>query len=509
MLSTSDIINLYNNQEYDIIIDNLKLLNFNQSKPQLILSYAISTSNIELFTCALTVDNVKAHLDNIVKKPLLHTSFANLLENNFALCNKIKELINENIFMNIFNDMAFFNIILKYIPDINCYNLKLYLTKAIFSNNLNMIDNLFEYGLNMISTVDKIFKEPIYSYCNKIDISTLICLEKYDINLSAYINNISLTYCFHSDIDGIIFCLSYGADINIILRKLVSNPKIQLDCIKYIINNGGDLNCLNSDDIIWISDINIIICLVDNGLDILPYVDKLILCAILRHNLSLLQYYCVNFSVDIHIYDGLFLFFAVKYGGIESVKLLLDLGADIHANDNRILAFSKKELYPSTRTHFHGSGLYNKIPNMFVYSELSGKSPTDKLDMFKYLIKNGAVITDPVIIMQHYLRYPDALIDDDLLVYFLDAGWDLNCKHNLYRGEYILEYIIYSGNSDMVKLFLKYGADVRNNNYGAIKIAIKLDEPEIISLLLTTIDITPLVNTLLEQYDPDKKKLIY
>jgi hypothetical protein len=134
--------------------------------------------------------------------------------------------------------------------------------------------------------------------------------------------------------------------------------------------------------------------------------------------------------------------------------------------------------------------------------------------MFKYLIKMGAIITNPVTVIQRYLRYNDILIDEELLIHFLDAGLDLNYEYNICWRKtipcaYILEYIIYFDNFDMMKLFLKYGADVRNNNYATIKIAIKSDEPKIISILLATIDITPYVKELLEQYDPDEKKLIY
>ena len=496
MLPIHKIIDLYDKQEYDTIINNLQITRYPAyyTNPQHILMRIISISNVELFAYIFSTDTVcKEALSDIIQRPILYEIFAYKIEKDHVLCSEIEKLINSNS-IPIGNNTDFLNIILKYIPNISPQRLIYTFKDAITANNLDTIDSLFAYGFDGKSAFGDIIQNKISKY-NKIKISTFVHLEKYNIDITSYIRDISLIYCCYNNLEEIIFCLRYGADINYLLELIVLSPYINVDTIKYLLENGADLNRISIKDIINNSNLDVIICLVEYGLDITIYIPELIFHAIRNNQLPYLIYLmnycsdipdrartgfeCKTFEPVIHIYDELYLFSAVYFYHTEIVEVLLNMGADINADDDKILLFSKPHLEKK---------LEKAKINFLITNSQNGR----KLHMFNFLLNHGAVITDVNIVIQEYLRYSYEDIDEALIAHFIDLGYDLNSLNTyttLHNDEIIefksmLEYMVCFYNTDAVKLLLKYGADISVNNYGCIRLAVKHHMTQMISILI-------------------------
>lgn len=487
MLSTSDIIELYNNQEYDIIIDNLKLLNFNQSKPQRILSYAISTSNIELFSHTCTVDNLNQFiLMGISNYSIIHSQFAHILSNNINLCNHVGKLINNRICCRQLID-PLLKIITQYVVNINESTLLEIFHISVRNNNLDVLANVIKMGINIKFN----FSTVIVKFPHGVNIETFMFLEENNIDISADINFIGGLYCMENNIDGIVFCITHGADINYLLNSI--NSRTKLPTIKFLIEHGADVCNMKVTNLGHINDIDIIIFLVDLGLYVLDDLDKLILLAIDNEFIDLVKY-IIQLGIDIHQHDELFLFFSVYKSNIEIIKLLLDNGADIYT-ENYPIVMNDGSMNKGSILLFYAITIRNKTEEILSEKLRIDFNRGPKLEIVKFLIKSGTIITEPQNIYKYYIYSTYSKIDEELLFYFLEAGLDLNKPSD---KKSILEKMIYSGQITIIKLLLKYGADPNINNCISIRIAIKYNQPTIISILLKVINVTDEIQKLLD-----------
>lgn len=475
MLSTSDIIELYDRKEYDTII-NIFGIRSNHSKSQKILVYAISTSNIELFAHTCTAINISfSIIVEIMAHELLYPKFKYIIENDNVLHDTIRDLINAN---NIpLHNKRYCNII-RYISDINYLQLVEFFNKALLQNNLKIIDDLFIYGLDIKLAFDKIMDLLFTNQINSIFVSTLIFLEKYDIDITLHINKISMGYCFNDNLDGIIFCLKYGADINHLLKLSVSYPTTTLATIKYLIEGGAEVKYLNMQSHEYRCCLDAIVYLIDNGLDIRNYLERFIFKAIYTEDLYHLKYF-INSYTDPCVYLELFLLYAIECCHINIVEFLLNMVSP----PNNILLFTRSELKKE---------IIKIIPDYRRYFLFRISESDKKIQMFKFLMKSGITIINPIATMQNYLSYSNRVIDEEFLGYFLDVGFNLNTKCVYVVFEYmpsnrmgskgnwdtirkfnsILEYFEFYRDGDdgdddnEVALLLKYGAESRYDNYG-------------------------------------------
>lgn len=509
MLSTLDIIDLYDKQEYDTIIDILGIRS-NHSKSQKILVYAISTSNIELFAHTFTTHNITPSIiAEIMECKLLYPKFKYMIDNDNILHDTIRNIINTNK-LPLWNKQ-YYNII-RYISDIDHSRLIEFFDKALFQNNITIIDDLFVYGLDIKLAFDETMKQIFTTQVTSIYVSTLIFLEKYNIDIGLYLDKISMAYCFGNNLDGIKFCLKYGANINDLLKLSVSYSTTVIT-VKYLIEAGAEVSYLNMQSHEYRCNLDVISYLVDNGFDITNYLSRFIFKAIYTEDLHHLKYFMNYHNSCAHL--ELFLFFAVGCCHNDIVKFLLDT---ITPPDN-ILLFSKSELK---------NEIEKMIPDYDNYFVFNAISSDKKISMFKFLMKSGIPITNPVKTMQTYLSYSDAYIDEEFLGYFLDVGFDLNAKCVYVVFEYngsrrmgsknkwnitrefgsILTYFIFYGRVDEVTLLLKYGADPNYNNYEPIKLAIECESntqyaiySAIVQKLLDHATNTPELNDLIEKYN--------
>ena len=482
MLSTSEIIELYDRQDFDTLVSQLKLVCNTITIPQQILKHAIYTNNIELFLHTFTADNFYPRIiGDINTSKLLHPQFEHILATNPDICDHLEKFINIIRHAHYCN-YPLLKIIMKYALNIDNNLLEVFFYTNIQKNDLNTLLDIITYGFN-----NDFNPPPKIYYDGKIKISTFEFLEKHNFDISSQINEIGKMYCYRNNIDGIIFSLNRGADVNYLIKQIGHG---NISTINFLIEHGADINQIRVDNLSFITDVNVMIYLVELGLNISDYLDKLLIYAIYYNNSELAKYY-INMGCNIHVHNELFLFYAVDASNIEIVKLLLDVGADIHGRNNSILLFS-------------ASDLYDEIAIVMEDDQSFENDICNKLKIFNLLLDRGAIITDPQNIYD-YVKCMKMSINENILNHFLEAGLDLNILPS--NGKSILISAIEYGEVKTVELLLKYDINL-GNAYDLIKIAIGSCKVKIIQMILNVIDITPEIADLLRKSDPDKK-LIY
>lgn len=381
------------------------------------------------------------------------------------------------------NNIGLLKIILQYFP--NGKIIGFICESAICLNNLEILDILFKFNYDIQLSFEIFMNNYRYDghyyitlpppyqrdleFNININFTTILWLRNHDINILNFTDKICMIYINSNDLSGIKYCVENGADVNYLLREIPEN--IDLQIVKYLVDNGADVNELEFENIIRIMKTpEIIILLIESGLDISEYAFKLILYAMYNHNI-ILATYLIKFNPDlIPMEDNLLLFYATYTGNLDIVQILLDHGADIHSNNDSISLFFDKEfkLYPGIgKTRYY----------VFFFSKI-----------IKLLVKNGAIINDPVYILSAMVK-EHCPIDEELFNIFLNAGMDMNTilgsKCNFGSDiKYILEAITLLDNINTFKLFLKHGSDPFINSHGPLKIALAYRKSNIVKLLL-------------------------
>lgn len=468
MLTTDNIIDLYDKQEFSTIISNVKMREgFHISDLERILLYAIDTDNIDLFKHTFTITNVSDLIIRVMlsKSNLLFCSaLESILESDSTLCADIKHKLefyscsaNSIHWIPIDNNILMLNIVIKYLAcDMIIRRLIIY---SICNNNTHMIDIISDHGYDIKSEFDILMYSKYSAFNIKFD--TLIFLKKYT-DILPHINRIGEIVYHSNDLIGLQYCLENGADVNYILasNKMKSSEQtIQL--IKYMLNYGADLNLISFQELVYITDssnLDIIIFLVENGFNIDTHLDELMLIAISFHEFDIMKY-LINLGADIHYQDDQALFHAVGVGNIKCLELLLDLGANIHVDNDSILLFTD------------GGHRYRNIDLDY----------GNWLLIAKCLIKYGAVMSDPTRVLYSFsCVYNICPIDEELFTYCLDHKIDFDMEIN---GEYILDTIVDYDLIPLIKSCLQYGVNLTKNN-NLLRIAIQINSIEMVRLLL-------------------------
>lgn len=428
-----------------------------KTDPKYILEGAILNSNIELFLEYFTVDNITEHiLAQIVPKPELYLPFELSMENNPALCEKISDhswcmiyhTMNEN-------NMKLFNIILKYISITKIISYILH--AGLTLNNLDIIDSVVTHGYDITS----VFKDALPTYHDIIDdanydsniavkLDTILHLAQYGIYISDYTNDVALIFLYYDDLFALKYCLENGANVNYILSEVLY---IDINVMQLLLNYGANLNKLNLDQIQSIihnkDNLNVITYLIENGLDIMHCINDVILYSVIYKDLNMIKFF-INLGADIHFDNDILLYCACKMGEIEIITLLLELGA----YDDNILLFIEKD--------------YSK----YKYWQLDTESPPKKLcEIVKLLLTYNSTIINPSYVFCVYANYNkhSKYIEEELFRIFLDYRIDFNFK---YKSLYILEFLSQRGLYQLIKICLEYGADLYINNCSALKEAL-------------------------------------
>lgn len=438
------------------------------------LKYAISNSNIDLINELFTVENAtNIHILNIIHRPKLYPTLELLLENNEALRNYVsKKITSYQIQSYIYrhSNIKLLNLCMTYLSSGGI--LQEIFNQAIYKANLVILNMLFEIGYDMDLAFDQttIFEgycEINDVYDSKITFDTFLYLDNIGIDILSHINKVYLNFCYANDICGLEFCLKNGVDPNDVFAT-IENP-VNINVTKCLVVHGTDMTKLNFDAIknFMASGNNSasIIYLIENGLDVRDYLYPLLNFCIGR-SIDIIIYF-VNLGMDINMMNKLLLE-SCCLDNIECVKFLLDSGADIHCKNNSILDFTYKY------------GMNYVQDNCFSISKL--------------LISRGATSNNlTYTFCLSIIKLLVCKVDVELFTYFLDLGINLNSKFDIDAKkmfkindavEYILDAIVYFGQSELFKLCLKYGTNPYINNHSPLTIAVKMNQLEIIKILL-------------------------
>lgn len=456
MLSTEEIIRLYDDRKYNIIYEKLGITD--RYHPVHILMYAIDTCNVDLITHTLTVNIVTGKvITYIMGNPSTHDIFRFLIENNSELCDKIRRIL-ESYFVSFYNTLCeknniqFLRIIITYLSsDKIILNI---ITSAITHNHLNILDILIEYGYG----IDLFFGEIMdtVEHGVRFELSTILSLEHY-ITINNYINELTTMFFLTNDVNGLTYCLDNGADVNRIWNTL--NDDTSVKTISYLLDLGVDINLIIYENISHIMGFNdcgsdIVIFLIVHGLDISDYITKILIDSIFFDSPKILEY-LILFGADIHSDDKL-LHYAAKSGSIECIKILLKFGIDINTDNESILLYMDRH-QPTNSNHMWFS-------------------------IAKLLIQSGAIVTDPTYIFCSYAKKIGELeYDEELFTLLLELGIDFNTQND---SKYVLEWVAWQDSIELLTLCMKYGADPYINDMSLLKIAISHGRCDLTKYLL-------------------------
>jgi ankyrin repeat protein len=211
------------------------------------------------------------------------------------------------------------------------------------------------------------------------------------------------------------------------------------------------------------NNLDIVIYLVNNGLNLDNKFNTLLLYSVTNNCLLTLQY-LISLGADIHFENDLLLLYACKCNRINLVELLLQY----EFNDKKFLLFIETDLSPYRL--IYGINVKYDYSNYFLIA--------DKL------IKNGFTIDNPTLAFCAYVKYASyCVIEEDVFIYFLEQGVDFNYKNKYDR--YVLEEVISASyDAQLTKLCLQYGTDPYINNHGPLQIAVESNKLKSARLLL-------------------------
>lgn len=435
----------------------------------LYLNNAIINSNTDLFLEYFTIHNISDRtIPLIIHNPQMYSVFESVLETNFELCAMISKIKKwSKIFFAIVdtNNIEFFDIILKYIP--NNRVMRKFTYWALVYDKTNILDTQFSHGcdiksyFNYISNKNSKYMRKKKPHNAITKLNSIIHLENLGIDISGRIDRICVIYCHAKNLSGIDFCLKNGATPDNIL---INVRNLTIDIIKYAVPYGINLNLINLNQLRSLivpddGNLDTFIYFVDNGLNLEAYFNELSVLCIVYTCPKTLEYF-IKLGLNIHFDNELLLVYACRRSNIECVKLLLAYGA----NTDSILSFGGTRLLE-----------YNKY-----YKTIHMSIHDNWLQIINILIEYGAIINDPTYIFYIYLKEFNHWRDDSLFILSLEYGIDFN---TLYSNKYILEFVaIYSDH--LLKLCLKYGADPYINNHGPLALAIRYTNIDSVKILL-------------------------
>lgn len=484
-----ELIELCEDGEYDVILEKFKITRSNNNnnnnldfyKCCTIFDYGVSTNNINLIVCMLFHNDNRYF--NLFMGSLINKFQCDILERIFkANLNYLLDLLENksNVFyiethpICVKNNIQLVNIIIKYLP-INSIISKL-IHHSFELNNLDILDILFNAGFDIKSEFDKYLPthrcNSMFTYYG-INYETCIHLQNYNIDLHPYYNTLAGLFFDQDDEAGLKFCLDSGANPNDCLAE--SDYMYTYSMIKILVTYGVNLNLAklsviklsidnsNDDD-----SLQLMIYLIDHGLDISNYMEELLFTAVDNDCPKLLIYF-IQLGANIHLDNELLLFYSAYRGYIVCVEILLENGADIHANNDTILLFNTK-INISKKIFEHDN---DRSRDDFI---------RNKFKIAMRLIKAGAISSNYSAVFCSLISPIEdisinTVFDKELFTYLLDMHINFNEKIDPYidhmpHTEYIFELIVCSNYPELIELCLEYGADPFINNNGPLRSAI-------------------------------------
>ena len=399
--------------------------------------------------------------------------------------------------------------------------IQLILKIAIRDNNPAMVSYLLESGTDAQDIFDNIMSENDLSTlilkCH-FNLEMVLILVENNIDVTKHINKLNILAIGHVKLDFVKYCVSNGADPtyenNYPIKKACDG--VNLDISVLLLEYGADINRIGMDDltgVFWSDDLKGLAYmkfLIANGFDYVEKIHSLFLKSISADTCGLVSYF-VELGADIHEQDELALFIAAYNQCGDAIDILLDLGADIHALNDSILAFMVGLVDPFDVKNNDYFGMpYHDIYVDYDYF----------INIFKKLLKYGAIVSDQKILVAISSDY-NIGADIEIVQYLLSAGIDINAKYEVclrirWEAELVcvlspLEASICNDHNTVAKFLIQNGAACGD----ALKLAIKYENLEIIELLLESdqevnfeYDASEKVSDLLEKHGIEKKLII-
>ncbi len=393
--------------------------------------------------------------------------------------------------------LNFLEIFIENGVDPNCLFIKTIIERAIRYNNLDMIT----YALDANYDVQAAFDNLMESWQGQSEKEMIILLMDHGIDIHKWITQLHMNAVTNSQLDFAIFCLNNGADIHddpsCLLDTCCENCDINI--LKYLLENGLDVNhiCMGCiENILCDPSISkndsfaFIKYMINNGFDLSDRLNHLMIQSIAHDNSELLTY-CMELGADIHTDDGVALFAAVHYRHTHMINFLLESGADINAGDDSILIFMTGRNDRSLPYDFGKNNL-----NFYsADSECVHFKSENFCEIFKLLVKNGATINDPdILILLLGNEYVD--LDGEIVEYIVD-NVDINfqCRTNILfnrgHGQWTSVLLtaleacaVFPAKSNLGKLLLGCGADYTANDYKAFRLAFEHKNYDLVDILL-------------------------
>lgn len=472
MSLTKEIIELIHKGEYDTCITDFKIeCSQNKSKLYAVLEYFVTPDNMDFINeLCEGYDLSRIVITILISNSTLYPFLENLFRTNIITLN-IFESISGCVYNEIMDksNMQLLDMIITYMPSSN--NLKYIFYGALEDNNIYILDTLFERNYDIKLEFDKKMthrkQNPVMEdYEQELKFITFMHLVKYGVDVFSYVDVMSMVFYYKNDIDGLKFCLENNSDTKYILDNLYYCPNIVIT--QCLLDYGVEINRLKFEQIKsiignWDDDLQLIIYLVENGLNIWDYMNNILIYIIeCGHNI-ILEYF-ISLDVDINFRNGELLFVAYQKGSIECLKMLLKNNINI-GSDNYISKFIALEL--SKYSSYH-----------------------NWIAIVKILLDHGIIIDDPYNIFCWYVsNIQKCGFDLELLTLILNCGIDLDNKMHSspvlsFKKFYILEIIVSLGELELFNLCLKYGADPFINDHSPLKLAIKSNKTAIVKILL-------------------------
>ena len=496
-ITTDEIINLYDQQEYDIILShiskNTSCLNLTDVQNYVML-YAITTSNIKLINalCNMHIDDFSDYVFLYLALDPHKEEILRMISENIYIVIKIRTIIKQilphyliGFAEKILDHDTFLKILMTSILEIDDTFTQIIITCAIYRNKSDTIEYLFELGYDIQTTFDNLLddKNDLSSnknyYFNEYhpDLRTIFSLIRCGVDIIRHINELFIMAVMDKNLEFVKFCVEHGADINYDNGEPIwisCTRSLNVDIAKFLLQNGSTIDHINSDTIetgmICLSlgnhinintnifeFIELINLLIENGFCINDKIDRLLIHSA-GCGLPDLVTYFINLGADVNASDNSALFLAASRGNIKTVGLLLEFGADIHALHDGILLFCLD------RTNLH-TVMHDKLIN--------SSESNSSFEMFCLLIDNDAVLFDPSILISKLSnrstdddvvpnssaiisKLSSRIIDDRIIEYFIE-NTDINISE-------LFLACVYSNKSNIMTLILQQKEEQINKN---------------------------------------------
>lgn len=318
--------------------------------------------------------------------------------------------------------------------------------------------------------------------------------------------------CIKRTIDNVILLLNYGLVIekeklSSIIESAITadNVHVGLDQIEFFLDRGADpagffSNKLVLESIVSYEKIPILKFIAETYYDRLkPELDRLVLVSVANGYIDLTMY-LINLGADIHTEDDKAMLMAMFFGHGPMVKLLIELGINIHTLKHDPFLVCADGYDESLIEYFSFGTSYN----LHYYDCLVKDSNSFAIDKFTYGSDHRGIFN---LLIEAKVSCPSNQVFNtkhainEVYEYCFSMNIDLNEIITTIDNVPLI-HAIANLNTDRVRFLLEHGANPNTHNLCAIGRALQhaKRKPEILKLCLAHCTYDPSINTRLHKF---------